>query len=148
MLLEREKAQRLVESLFDSPPGSLATLFEAPTWTLAIVEELKVEDLPKGRLMWVLGNGMPLRPDFSIMVNEDRVVSKLAKKAEVEWDLGTRDVVDSVQNHWRDRVKGDQISPIIGTGKEKGLDPSVPDRAIPYIEFTNLGKVWGTIRLI
>lgn len=145
--LQQEKARDLVESLFDTPPESLGDLFDQRSWTLAIVEDLKVEDLPKGRLMWVLGNGMPLRPDFTIKVNEDRVKSKLAKKAAVEWDFGTKRVVEVINNYWDDAVKEDHFDRLVSTGEEVGLDPSAPDEPVPYVELAHLGKVWGSVRL-
>lgn len=88
--LTEEDAHRVVRDLFDAAPSTIQEMLDAKTWTLAVVEDLRNDDLPVGRLMWILGNGMPLRPDFMVRVNEDEVQSKLAKKAQLTWNLGEK----------------------------------------------------------
>ena len=145
--LSEYSAVDLLKGLFDTEPPSIDKMLQTESWTFAVIEGLKVNDLPTGRLMWVLGNGMPLRPDFSIEVNEQRVQSKLAKEAVIEWDFGTTEVIDAVKTRWKDAVANSDIAPIVKFGTKLGLDPNAPTNCVPYIQFTNLGLVWGNIRL-
>lgn len=145
--LDHLEAWRFVESLFQEPPSGLDRRFARETWTLAIVEDLKIDNLPVGRLKWVLGNGMPLRPDFVIRVNEEPVTPKLAKAAVVDWDFGSVPIVSSIRAHWDKAVKDGRVAPVVGEGREKGLDPSDPEVDVPFVEFKHLGRVWGAIRL-
>lgn len=145
--LTETSARTLIESLFEQQPTDLDRLFTQSSWTLAIIEDLKVDDLPKGRLMWVLGNGMPLRPDFAIWVNQENVQPKLAKEAAIVWDLGSEEVVATIKTRWEEAVRDKQFDPPLEFGSEIGLDPQQPGKAIPFAHFAHLGKVWTTIRL-
>lgn len=145
--LPEASALKLLKDLFDTPPPSIDAMLRENSWTFAIIEDLKITDLPTGRLMWVLGNGMPLRPDFAIKVNDEEVQSKLARQAVTVWDLGSPDVVDAIKVRWRDAVEKEGVSPILSFGRTVGLDPSEPTKEIPYIKFAHLGLVWGNIRL-
>jgi hypothetical protein len=147
MSLSEALAKQLVESLFEQPPANLNRLFSKTSWTLAIIEDLKLDDLPKGRLMWVLGNGMPLRPDFAIWVNEEQVQPKLNKQAAIVWNLGTQEVVETIKTRWEEAVRDHEFDPPTRFGSEAGLDPQHPEDVIPFVQFAHLGKVWGTIRL-
>ena len=154
--LTADKAEDLVSSLFTTQPASAEQIFQTDSWTLAIIEDLKIQDLRPGRLTWVLGNGMPLRPDFSIRVNGQLVESKLAKEAVVEWDFGAEQVVESIKSRWDDLSRADDgtahesvsaASEPIRFGTQAGLDPSEPKAETPYISLPTIGKVWGYIRL-
>ena len=145
--LTEDGAREVVHSLFDEEPDWVGGFFDEEAWTLAIVEDLKVEDLPPGRLMWVLGNGMPLRPDFSISVNGDGVRSKLDKAAVVGWDFGSPKVVDVIRSRWSDAVKKGDFSEHPEFGCDMGLDPNAPNDAVPFVRFAELGIVWGSVRL-
>ena len=114
---------------------------------MAIIEDLRAVDFQRGRLMWVLGNGMPLRPDFSISVNGDPVSSKLNKKAAVEWDFGSPAIVDVVKTRWTDAIKTGQFVEQPEFGRQIGIDPNHPADLVPFVRFKNLGLVWGQIRL-
>lgn len=48
---------------------------KCPTWTLCVLENLKpkAQELKVGRLKWVLKTAMPLKANFSLFVNRDRV---------------------------------------------------------------------------
>ncbi len=144
--LSREQTFELLKDLFDRPPPSIDMMLNGDSWTFAIIEELKVDDLSSRRLMWVLGNGMPLRPDFTIDVNEDEVQSKLNKQAVVDWDFGSKEVVDAVRSRWDDAV-AKEVSPIIAFGNRVGLDPTAHTKEIPFVQFARLGLVWGHVRL-
>ena len=154
--LSEERAKDLVGELFDTPPAFVDSNFDAESWTLAIIEDLKVQDLRPGRLTWILGNGMPLRPDFSIRVNGDAVESKLVKRAVVEWDFGAEKIVDTVRGRWSELSRSDDATaheptsvgsdPIV-FGTERGLDPSQPQAETPYVSLPTIGKVWGHVRV-
>ena len=145
--LRKEQAVDLVKSLFDTPPPSIDMMLSGNSWTFAVIEALKVDDLPSRRLMWVLGNGMPLRPDFAIKVNEDEVESKLNKQATTHWTFGSKEVVEAVTNRWQDAMTKEGLSPIVEFGSRVGLDPNVPSRDISFVRFAHLGLVWGHVRL-
>ena len=145
--LTESQAVDLVTNLFDVPPQSLDSMLNQNSWTFAIVENLKVDDLPAGRLKWVLGNGMPLRPDFSIRVNEEAVQSRIRKKSAVEWNFGSREVVSAITQRWADAISRGDFSIDLEVGNETGLDPAAPQESIPFIRFPTLGLVWGHIRL-
>ena len=140
-------AVELVKSLFNEFPPSAEGMLRRDSWTLAVVEKLKVADLPPGRLTWVLGNGMPLRPDFSIKVNEEAVRSRLEKEAEVNWDFGSKQVVDAINSRWRDAVKDGTVSSSVDPGRQAGIDPRDPFKDVPFVRFPRLGQVWGQVRL-
>ena len=145
--LEKRFALELVKGLFDTAPQSLDEMLEMNSWTFAIIENLKTVDLPAGRLMWVLGNGMPLRPDFRITVNDVGVAAKLDKQAITNWDFGSKKVTDAIHKRWKDAMEKEGFAPIVCVGNEVGLDPSQPTETVPFIEFKNLGRVWGCVRL-
>ena len=145
--LSEEAAMELLKGLFDNEPPFLNKMLATKSWTFAVIEQLKLSDFPSGRLMWVLGNGMPLRPDFSISVNENAVQSKISKQASIDWDFGSQEIVDTVKARWHDAVGKNEISPIVEFGRKAGLDPNSPEKVEPYIQFSHLGLVWGNIRL-
>ena len=145
--LPKERAFELVRDLFDVPPPSIETMLNGDSWTFAIIEQLKVSDLSPGRLMWVLGNGMPLRPDFRINVNGNKVESKLKKQAVVNWDFGSKEVVDVIRSRWDNAVAKSEVHPIVEFDSRAGLDPNAPTEEIPFVRFAHLGPVWGHVRL-
>jgi hypothetical protein len=80
-------------------------LFEKPSFTLAVVDRLREDlKLPPGRLGMVLGNSMPLRPDFGIEVDDVPVSPRLGKGAMVRWDLSEDKVVQSLKAAWKKAV--------------------------------------------
>ena len=145
--LPKEHTFELVRALFDTPPPLIETMLNGDSWTFAIIEQLKVNDLSSRRLMWVLGNGMPLRPDFRIRVNEDEVQSKLKKQAIINWDFGSEEVVDAIKSRWGDAVAKNEVSSIVEFGSRAELDPNEPAKKIPFVRFVHLGLVWGHVRL-
>ena len=144
--LSKEHTFELVKALFDTPPPSIETMLNGDSWTFAVIEKLK-DDLPPGRLMWVLGNGMPLRPDFRIRVNEKEIQSKLKKQAIVSWDFGSKEVVGAVRSRWDDAVAKKEVSPIAEFGSRVGLDPNASTKEIPFVQFPHLGLIWGHVQL-
>ena len=145
--LREQYAIDLVKGLFDTSPPGLDEMLSGMSWTVAVIEDLKVTDLPARRLMWVLGNGMPLRPDFAVTVNGDTVESKLNKRAAKEWNFGSKEVVDAVRQRWDDAVQRDGMRPIVEFGSDVGLDPNAAEQEVSFIRFFHLGLVWGFVRL-
>ena len=145
--LPGDRAVELVKSLFSELPPSADCMLQKDSWTLAVVEKLKDQNLPTGRLMWVLGNGMPLRPDFAITVDEKVVRSRLEKQAAINWDFGSEQVVDAINNRWRDAEKDGSVSSLVEFGRRTGLDPGDSSRDVPFVRFPRLGQVWGHVRL-
>lgn len=145
--LPKEDAIELLEALFHKRPPSMDYMLGQQSWTFAVIEKLKHRDLPSGRLMWVLGNGMPLRPDFAIQVNESEVTSRLKKESFKDWDFGSTRILDAIKSRWKDAVKDGEAAPIVGHGHKRGIDPNAADDSTSFIRFKHLGLVWGHIRL-
>ena len=145
--LPEDRAVELVKSLFSKLPPSADCMLQKNSWTLAVVEKLKVADLPSGRLTWVLGNGMPLRPDFAITVNEKKVHSRLEKQAAVNWDFASEEVINAIENRWGDAMKDGSVSSTLEFGWQTGLDPDDSSKDVPFVRFPGLGQVWGHVRL-
>jgi Histidine kinase-, DNA gyrase B-, and HSP90-like ATPase len=63
----------------------------AKSWTVAIMSDLKsmASEIQRGRLRWILQSAMPLRDDFALYLNGEKVLpSKLAGKRVGRWVLG------------------------------------------------------------
>ena len=68
----------------------------SPSWTVSVMSSLKdkVHEIKPGTLRWVLSTALPLRPDFGIWLNGERLVaSKEGKGLLRTWVLG-KDLVD------------------------------------------------------
>jgi len=78
------------------------------TWTVAIITDLKpmAIELAAGRLRWVLSTAMPLRDDFSLYLNGQRVMASKADATQVgAWVLG-KDIV-TIPNPAPDELDAD-----------------------------------------
>jgi hypothetical protein len=164
--LSREQALTEITSLFTSPPDNIDDLIDRPTWTLARIGSLREDvDLPPGRLSWVIGNGMPLQPDFAVNVNGKAVTAKLDKKARQAWtfkDLAVTKVVASV---WQDAARAGSVQGVLLVGPSmSGALPPPPGKAAKdqdasawvattdefsdeTVRFPHLGDVQVTIRM-
>lgn len=119
-----------------------------PHWTLAIIDDLRPnvsERLYVGRLSWVLGNGMPLRPDFQVWVQDDEVRPKLAKQSIKEWGLGENEVVTRIESAWQSaknegKVRGELV---FNTPDSSSTEP----QCSASIEFPHVGVVTATVRI-
>lgn len=63
----------------------------AKSWTLAILSDLKdkVHEIRRGRLRWVLRTALPLRDDFAIYLNGEKLEPSKAGKGRIKrWLLG------------------------------------------------------------
>lgn len=147
--LKESEARAYAEGLFrDSSETAAMGLFDEDSWTLAVIGDLKVERLPPGRLSWVLGNGLPLRPDFNVWVDDEEVESKLGKEAKgVEWDFSQERLKGQLRRRWDEHKKEKGVAQDLKFGMTEGLDDANPDEPVPYVEFPNLGKVWGPTRI-
>lgn len=146
--LSAEQAFSLFKTVFDTGKESEALKrFEERTWTLAVVGDLKGKEIQRGRLAWVLGNGMPLRPDFQVWINDEEVESKLEKDCLVEWDMSEPGLISSLETSWAKAVEKGDVSGSVETGREAGLDPRRFNEEIPYIYLPHSGWVWGAVRL-
>lgn len=146
--VSEQEARSYVEGLFQEtaePDGM--SLFDEDSWTLAVVDDLKVDRLPPGRLSWVLGNGLPLRPDFNVWVDDEEVESKLGSKADDQWDFSHGRLRGQLRKRWDQRKKEKGITEDLEFDEAEGLDEANPEDSVPYVEFPNLGKVWGRTRI-
>ena len=99
--LTEKEAARAVAPWVDTPQfrDSGMVLFGddcAASWTVSIMSSLKskVHEIRPGVLRWILRTALPLRPDFNIWYNGDRLIpSKVDKPVAKRWVLG-RDLVD------------------------------------------------------
>lgn len=100
VLTETEAKEAIEALVLGAKPGYKAiSLFgkgAAKSWTVAVLSDLKdmATEIQKGRLRWILQSAMPLRDDFSLFLNGDRVTpSKLSSKKVGHWILG-KDLVE------------------------------------------------------
>lgn len=109
--LSESKALKFIENLFDGDgktkktDAAIQNLFKKDSWTVAVISNLKNEKLSLltyGRLNWLLGTGMPLRPDFKVWLNDEPVSSKLNMSALYVWDFGTKEIQEAITNLWSD----------------------------------------------
>jgi hypothetical protein len=103
------------------------------SWTVAILSSLKpkVHEIKPGMLEWLLRTAMPLRPDFSISLNQKKLVpSKQGKGLVQTWVLG------------KDLVKIPTPAPkSITTSEDKSLDKNSDYRF--GLDVPGLGRVTG-----
>lgn len=148
--LTRQQAEESVRRAFDEIPPSLAAMFKQPRWTFAVIEELKKDkEIVPWRLRLVLGNAMPLRPDFSVWVDEQPIQSSLGRLASFKsGDMSDPSIRAAIVSEWKEAHRAMSISTDVPRfGIEVGLDPASPNTAVPYVETDKLGKVWGEATL-
>lgn len=149
--LTAEEAHGLVAQLL--PVGEVSKIVASERhWTLAIIDELRPDKkLHQGRLKWVLGNGMPLRPDFKVWVDDEEVESRIEKNSALMWDLGESKVEESIKGQWdRAASKGAVAGvlqfpePAVSQAAATEGNPGAP---VPVVEFPNLGSVSAVVRI-
>ena len=153
--LTETEARSHLRGLFDEVPKDFESQFSTATWTIAVVDLLKENELSQGRLSWVLGMGMPLRPDFKLFVNEKEVVSRLSAGATTTWDLTNEKVLSAVQAAWtaanldvdpRRAVSGSlEVAPA-DLSEEESISLSGRDPGLA-VRFPSLGLVTAEVRL-
>lgn len=141
--LSPEEACEYVTSLFRQTPAALSHLWDKDRWTLAIIDNLKSDSrLSEGRLRWILGNGMPLRPDFRIWLNDQEVRPKLDNAASVEWDASEPKLQEALESSWKSaRIKTDV------TGEPKFVPASGEPDSKAVIRLPMLGPVRVEVRI-
>ncbi|MGC1780513.1 MAG: ATP-binding protein [Xanthobacteraceae bacterium] len=111
-----------------------------PTWTVAIMSALKpkVQELMQGTLAWVLRTALPLRPDFAIFLNGEKLIpSKQDKGLLKKWVLG-KDIVklprpapkgvEPFENKRVDKVADDRFGfDVPGLGRVTGYAEAYKD---------------------
>lgn len=140
-------AKTFVAAHFAEFPPAVSEFLDRTHWTIAIIGRLKIDSFPRGRLRWVLGNGMPLRPDFRVFVDDEPVVPALAKENATTWNMGSSEVQAAIKNYWKTEEKKQSVKGKVVFGSAKALDPAAPNADTPYVELPNLGRVWGTAAL-
>lgn len=119
--LDEATAHAYVRSLFRAEPPDLDALLARPTWTLAVVDALRDDvELMEGRLRWVLGNGMPLRPDFHVRVNGTDVSPAGLKSSLYDWHAGTPEVQKALAAAWEDAVNEGSVDGDLSFGTDDG----------------------------
>ena len=154
--LSESDALKFIENLFDGNGKTKKTdiaiqnLFKKNSWTVAVISNLKTEKLSLltfGRLNWLLGTGMPLRPDFKVWLNDEQVSSKLQTTALHVWDFSTKEIQDSIKNLWSDEKDNGRVNEKPLFGNDKGLDPNQINKNVPFVQLPNLGRVFGEMRI-
>lgn len=147
--LSEGEATKWIESLFIGDAQAQKQTAGKNPFTIAVVDQLRDEiQLTQGRLRWVLGNGMPLRPDFAVLVNDNKVEPSLGKDATTTWDLSESKLVQSIQNGWNE-AKAAKPTPLvegeIATSEKPDISPTGDKR--PVLVFPELGRVSADVML-
>lgn len=120
-------------------------------WTLAVIDDLKDVALYPGRLMWVLGNGMPLRPDFRVFVEDGEVTTRLASNADTTWTFAEPKLREALLAAWAEAAKRQRVAGEIDFAPRPRVEQTYssddPATDEPAIEFPTLGRVSATVRL-
>lgn len=98
-------------------------------WTLVVVDALK-QQLGIGKLGWVLSTALPLRQDFRLILNDQKILSSKTKIPKIrEWQIGKDDPVAK------------KLKYKIGMEKDK------PGPYNYFVRIPNYGKVSGTVEI-
>lgn len=149
--MTRVEAESAVREVLPSGEAS-AFMLKQPHWTMAIIDELRPDkQLYPGRLSWVLGNGMPLRPDFQVWVEDTEVVPKLASNANTTWAINESTVAETLKSVWADAVSEGEVSgtldfdpPPLDADDYAAEEPGALE---PAIVFPTIGRVTATVRI-
>lgn len=144
MKLTADQAKGLVEGLFNTAPSNLDELLDQSHWTIAMVGGLKEGvSLSAGRLRWILGNGMPLRPDFAVRVNGETVEPSSLSDELVNWTFGTAEVQESLAAAW----KGARDQAFVEGELTYGCDLEGQRAREVWVHMPGLGKCYGVLQL-
>ena len=136
------EASAWIDGAFAGPSKARQALADAPTYTIAVVDELRDDvGLPPGRLAWVLGNAMPLRPDFRVWVNDAEVEPRLGRGAAIKWDLSNASLRHAVETAWSEGVTAGRVAGDLTFAGANGSG------ARPTAEFPNLGRVSAEVSI-
>lgn len=147
-LTERE-AKAHLKGLFNCEPDAFEVMFSKQSWTLAVIDKLRDVPLTAGRLAWVLGNGMPLRPDFRLFVNDSEVMARLSEGAAQVWNLSEEKLITAIFAAWEEAKTG--LDPRAAVHGEISVLPNPAAEPTlcggPQILFPSLGRVRAEVRL-
>ena len=144
--LDENQAREYAESLFRVTPDNFGALFDRSHWTIAIVDEVKADSaLSPGRLKWVLGNGMPVRPDFEVFVDGDAVVPTAMSGAFATWTFEEPALQEAIRTNWTNAKAAFEVDGEPTFGVDDPTDGSNKGRA--WVELDGLGKVYGEVKL-
>lgn len=121
------------------------SLFDKPTFTLAVIDRIRDDvKLPPGRLRWVLGNAMPLRPDFQVEVDDEEVAPRLGKGATVSWTLQDDKVKEALEVAWAQAKEDGNVDGDIAFGAVR-KDPDGEEQ--PAVTLPAVGVVSAELNL-
>jgi hypothetical protein len=137
--LDEAEAREYAESLFRKDVQALDAIWGNGSWTLAVVDELRSGVfITEGMLRWVLGNGMPSRPDFKVWLNDIEVEPKVEKDEFASWDLSTTVLREQLTADWKGAVDRGEVTGEIKFREKDGQHEVV---------FPRLGAVRAEVRL-
>lgn len=138
-LTEAEARSALAPWIQGKSPGNKALrLFgsgASKSWTVAILSDLKemAQEIQRGRLKWILSTAMPLRDDFELFLDGDRIESSKLDQVRVgSWILG------------KDLTELPQPAPDDG---EVSFDSHATGTSKHGLSFPKLGRVTGYLEL-
>ncbi len=136
--LTATEASDYVDSLTTQPLAAKAEFWDRKHWTLAVVDELKLDvELKRGRLKWLLANGMPFRPDFCVYVDDDDLEPRIAEGAFLTWTFADQEPRDQLVADWED---AQQLALVEG-------EPAFTDQSREVTTLPSLGDVRVKVRL-
>jgi hypothetical protein len=108
----------------------------APAWTVTAMSALKakVHEIRPGSLSWILSTALPLRPDFNIWLNGQKLIpSKAGKGILKRWVLG-RDLVQLPRPSPKDITRSEDATIPETDERRYGLDVPGIGRVTGYAE--------------
>ncbi len=108
----------------------------AKNWTFAIMSDLKpkVHEVRRGTLEWVLRTALPLRDDFSIFLDGEKLVPSKAEKGRIKrWILG-KDIKDLPKPAPKEIEATEDKDQDAGSPTRFGLEHSPVGRVTGYAE--------------
>jgi hypothetical protein len=142
--LTEDEAKAWIEPVLASSASAMS-LFDKPSFTLAVVDRIREDvTLYSGRLGWVLGNSMPLRPDFAVSVDDEPVNPRLGGGARVTWTAHDGKIKDALKNVWAEAVAAGDVAGQLSFDVTR---PAPPADDEPAVRFPALGEAAVTVSL-
>jgi hypothetical protein len=149
--LTEDECRQIVEDMIPSGEA-FDFMWARPHWTLAVIDDLRTDkSLYPGRLSWVLGNGMPLRDNFRVWVEDKEVAPRLADKAKTTWTFANAELTDSLTKTWNEALGAGKVDGEVDLApaalEATAYEPGEPGATDPAVMFPVLGRVTVTVRL-